>query len=516
MDAISNRAIPTDLGSLGSTGTAENAINAVNSDCFEKIEPLTPPQSALPPFPLEALPSPIDEYVQAVAKNTQTAPEMGGIIALGVLATCLQDKYFVRVSGNYTEPLNLFVVIIAPPGERKSAVMHLITGVLAKFEREFAEAQKPIIQQNHQERESLERKIACYKRKLEQEPNKMLELELRNTEECLAALPEIAPKRYIADDCTSEALIHLLATNDGVISVISEEGGIFGTMSGRYNNGQANFDVWLKGHCGDPIHVDRIGRAAEIIVRPTLTAILAIQPSVLQQIMQNSAMAGKGLLARFLYVFPTSQIGHRAFLGADIPAQTTSNYFGLINRLMSLPTSEDRQEFTICSEALNILSEHFESHEKYLAGTGQAISDWAAKYIGAVIRISGLLHGAIMVTHDDRCISADTMQSAIKIGQYLLAQAEFAYSRMCEDQTIQKARFVWAKLREKGVSEIKRSDLFQACRGKFFHKTVELIPILDLMEEHGYIRQVTPTYHGTGRPPDVQIMVNPAARDMEI
>ena len=53
--------------------------------------------------------------------------------------------------------------------------------------------------------------------------------------------------------------------------------------------------------------------------------------------------------------------------------------------------------------------------------------------------------------------------------------------------------------------------LFQNCRGKYFTKTEELFPILELLEEYGYLKITQPEYNGTGRPPDVHILVNPTA-----
>ena len=84
-----------------------------------------------------------------------------------------------------------------------------------------------------------------------------MELELQQLEGQLADMPELKPVRFFADDCSSEALTSLLANNGGILSVISSEGGIFDIMAGRYSS-KTNIDVWLKGHCGDPIYVDRM------------------------------------------------------------------------------------------------------------------------------------------------------------------------------------------------------------------------------------------------------------------
>lgn len=315
--------------------------------------------------------------------------------------------------------------------------------------------------------------------------------------------------RFFADDCSSEALTSLLANNGGILSAISTEGGIFDIMAGRYSS-KANIDVWLKGHCGDAIYVDRMSRAAECIPHPALSAILSIQPSALNEIMENATMTGRGLIARFLYASPASRIGTRTFRTPPVPEEVSENYHRLIYRLMTLSVPKEAVPLRLSEAAANVIADHFTEHEKYLSGEGQVISDWASKYIGAVLRIAGLLHGADMASALEE-ISAQTMRRAIQIGQYFLAHSCYAYSMMGGDLNIRKAKFVLAKIAKTEKNELKRSELFQMCRGKFFKKTEEICPTLELLEEHGYLKQITPESQGVGRRPDVKIVVNPAA-----
>lgn len=190
--------------------------------------------------------------------------------------------------------------------------------------------------------------------------------------------------------------------------------------------------------------------------------------------------------------------------------QTVDDYRNLIFRLMALPISEDTQTLYLSEKAFDLMADYFQEHERFLAGEGQAISDWASKYIGAVLRIAGLLHGADMDDGENE-ISASTVSRAIQIGKYFLAHSTYAYSMMGTDLSIQKAKFVMAKLKKKNVTMIKRSDLFQMCRGKFFKKTEEIFPTLELLEGHGYLRMEEPERQSAGRPADVRIFVNPAA-----
>lgn len=476
---------------------------------FPPLVPLTPQWVDLPTFPVDALPDIIRRYVSAVAEHSQTAPDMAAVISLGVLAICLQGKYRAEGTPGYCEPLNLYTVVIAAPGERKSSVMRDMTKYLYEYEQEFNQARSAEIFENRQQRDLLERRIIGIQKKMERTESRELEMELRQLQEQLEEIPELKPARFFADDCSSEALTSLMAANGGVFSVISTEGGIFDIMAGRYSN-KANIDIWLKGHCGDIIYVDRMTRDSECILHPTLSAILTIQPSVLDEIMSNTTMTGRGLIARFLYSSPPSRIGKRTFRTPSVPAEISTSYRNLIFRLMALPVPEEPETLHLSGKAFDLMADYFQEHEKFLAGEGQSISDWAGKYIGAVLRIAGLLHAAEM-DGNNREISAATMERAIRIGKYFLAHSAYAYSMMGSDLSIQKAKFVMAKIKKKNITAIKRSDLFQMCRGKFFKKTEEIFPTLELLEGHGYIHMEEPERQSAGRPADIRIFVNPAA-----
>lgn len=172
------------------------------------------------------------------------------------------------------------------------------------------------------------------------------------------------------------------------------------------------------------------------------------------------------------------------------------------------------QTVVLSPEAEAVISDYFEEHERFLIGEGQGIADWACKYIGSVLRIAGLLHLA-NCEKGQLEIPVTVMRNAISIGKYFLAHAMYAYSMMGTDLSIQKARFVWGRLKKKNVRTIKRSDLFQMCRGKFFKKTEEIQPTLDLLAGDGYIRIEEPERSSVGRPADMLVVINPEAMKLE-
>ena len=68
-----------------------------------------------------------------------------------------------------------------------------------------------------------------------------------------------------------------MALNGGKIALLSDEGSIFGIISGRYStNGHVDLDIFLHGHSGGFVAEARIGRATPEIRNARLTMGLAV------------------------------------------------------------------------------------------------------------------------------------------------------------------------------------------------------------------------------------------------
>lgn len=492
----------------------ENANNAENSaaelknaaGAFLPFKPLKPSADSLPPFPIDCLPSRLRNYVEAVAIHTQTPMDMAAGAALGVLAACLQGK--VKVEGNigHYEQTSLYIFLIAPPGSRKSAVIHAMTAAIEDYEQKYNEGNKTAMRRNKQERESLQRDINRLTRQLEVKYDTLTELELQHTQDKLVELPEIKPLQIFTDDCTSESMIRLLKDNHGRMALISAEGGAFDNIVGRYTK-KPNLDVWLKGICGDTIRVDRINREPDYIRNPALSMIISAQPGVLSELMQSSLLDGRGFLARLFYINIPSAAMPKSFRSAPIPATIREDYDHLIFHLLNLSENEPIT-LHLAPEAINQMDELCHSVEAYLRNEHRDMREWGSKYIGLVLRTAGLLHIAADGAGD---IQTEMVENAIRIGSYAFHHALYAYSILGADETVEKALHVVTKLRKLSVTSISRSDLYQKCRGRFFRDGKEMEPALNLLEQHGYIWLDVPAYSGVGRPSVGTIYVNPAA-----
>lgn len=336
---------------------------------------------------------------------------------------------------------------------------------------------------------------------------KATEEEVRAKATEIAKYEPVKPLRLFVDDVTSEKLTSVLAENKGRAAVVSAEGGIFDIISGLYSR-NVNIDVFLKGHSGDTIRVDRIGRASESIIHPALTMVLAVQPEVLNGLMSNNTFRGRGLTARFLYSMPKSTVGSRSFSTKPIPEGVRARYQALIETILS--SDNEQEPISLDDGAREVLEDLFNEIEGRLKGDLAEISDWAGKFVGAVLRIGGILH--VMKYPKDSMfdpVDRETMENAVSIGRYFLEHAKAAYSLMGADAVNKNARLFLAAVKRKRLAEFSRRDAMRLCRS--FKTADSLQPVLNRLCEYGYIavKPVPPSY-GPGRKPSDTYLVNPA------
>lgn len=459
----------------------------------------------LPAFPVDALPEVIRRYVLAVAESTQTPVDMAAVEALGIVSLCCQGKYFIRGNADWAEPLNTYTVVILPPAERKSSVLSMMIRPVEVFEKLENERRSPEIVKSQMELSKLEKE----KRSLVERASKgkAAEEDIKNKAKEIAEYEPVKPLRLFVDDVTSEKLTSVLAENKGRAAVVSAEGGIFDIISGLYSR-NVNIDVFLKGHSGDTIRVDRIGRASESIIHPALTIVLAVQPEVLNGLMSNNTFRGRGLTARFLYSMPKSTVGSRSFSTKPIPEGVRARYQDLIETILS--SDNEQEPISLDDGAREVLEDLFNVIEGRLKGDLAEISDWAGKFVGAVLRISGILH--VMKYPKDSMFDAvdrETMEHAEIIGRYFLAHAKAAYSLMGADTVNKGAQYLLSFIKRERLTEFSRRDAMRLCRS--FKTADSLQPVLNRLCEYGYIavKLQEPTL-GVGRRPSEIYLTNPA------
>ncbi len=483
-----------------------------------------------PPFPTDIFPDWLQAYVEAVAVATQTPRALAGMLVLSCLATACAKKFVVHLNADWHEPINIFTVTAMPPAERKSAVFTEVTRPIVEFEATEVARLAPQIAEAQGRHKIAEQVLGrAQKDAALANASERAALVARADELAreLAMVDTPVAPRLIADDCTPERLSSMLAEQGGRIAIMAPEGDVFDLMSGRYGtNGAPNFGVYLKGHAGDDLRVDRVGRRGEYVHAPAITVGLAVQPEVVHGFTTRSGFRGRGLLGRFLYAIPESLLGRRDIDPPVVPVHARNRYHQNLTALLLMRPSTDQKEEGVPEPHRLVLTvaarRNFRSFQAELEPRLgdlrdlEHLRDWAGKLAGAVARIAGLLHlaeYADLKTPWDESISDTTVAAAIRLAQdFLIPHAFVAFAQMGVDPADADARYVLRVLVDRECDTFTKRDLFQLVKGRFkamgpFERA------LAVLEEHSYIRpQPEIDRPGPGRKPSPKFDVNPLWR----
>ena len=510
------------------------------SDEWEPPVPFT--DYKLPEFPVDALPPVIRAYAVSAAESVQVPVDMCASACLAVLALTMQGKYTIMGKEDWYEPLNLYVLCIAPPSERKSTILSKVTDPINSYEADYNRRHALEIENSQNDfavmektRERMLSMIADKKagkkgaaKKLEKAEETLGDYEKKVaelTEEILNFHFKKSMKLY-CEDITPEKLSSVLEENDGRIGILSSEGGIFEIMKGAYSsNKEPKIDVFLQAWSGDSIRVDRVGRASNNIEHPALTMLLMVQPHVISGLVNNKTFSGRGLTARFLYCMPKSAVGHRRYRTAAIPETVKESYTELLTNLLDDEINDARvpKLIRLSDEADKLLEEFYNRTEPQIPAEYAELSGWMGKLVGTVLRIAGIITRALAADRiarasfdeiqdmdtdtDNLLVSGDTMKGAIAIGEYYLEHARAAFSLMGGDEVTSNAMFALEVIGRKGLNGFKTADLMRASK-KF--KTADATnEVLKRLTEMGYLRKETPESKKSGRPPAPKYTVNP-------
>jgi hypothetical protein len=454
----------------------------------------------LPPFPIEQLPLKLACFVRELARFSETDPGLAGVLVLAAVAACIAGKAKVQPKADYVEPLNIMVLLALRPGERKSSVFSRVLRALEAREKELQEDAREEIAEIARRREELEERLGAAQRAARKQQGTSLD-DVESLRAELAALPPGTLPRLLADDATPECIAPLMASNGGCLCVASAEGGIIAILRGRYAQGMPNIDVFLKGHAGDTIRVDRRNADSIVIHDPALTVALAVQPDVVSELLTEKQFRGRGLVARFLFALPTPRAGTRKIDVPPIAEAIANEYDATLRRLLLLPRSSPAPHLLFGEDAWRAWLAFACEIDSKIGDSGElaSIVDWGSKLGGAVARLAGILHLAEHAWDDDplrNAITAATVERAIELGRYFLAHAQVVLGATPPNERMLAAEALlkWINGRPSfSVREVQRGS-------QRFGGADDIRATLAVLEEHGYVRRREPPLPSRGRP----------------
>lgn len=410
---------------------------------------------------------------------------------------------------DHTEPLVLDALTVAEPSFKKSPVISMVKRPYIQFAHDWNEDNKQNIFKSQAERKLLEGKLEALEKKKDVTADEIAKLQTE-----LSNIPQTNFRRIVVDDITPESLVHQLEEN-GTLLMISDEAGMLGNFSGRYSNNVPNLDLLLKSWNGETYISDRATRGSIVLKKPYMSICLACQPYVFDNMINNSAFRGSGLIARFLYCFPVSNIGSRRYDTSPVPENVAENYKNLVYKLLSKKFNyhdEKEQYLHFDSKAYGEFVQYYNDYIEPQLVTDMAFcKDWGGKFHGLILRLCGIIHCVKCALNDanpiENRVGIDTFCNAVEIGEYFREQAIYAYSLGDVDIATVKAERVLNKIRSKHITQIRQNDLHHLCRSTLFKNVQDFGETIDMLEECKYIRRVTGK--GSNNKTVTDIIVNP-------
>ena len=499
-------------------------VPLVNKEEIFWQAPIPLSQHTLPTINLDLLPCWLEEFTRCLSQSTETPPELPLAMVLAACSTAVARRFRIRVKVNYCEPANLWLICALAPGNRKSFVQREATQPLIDWEQIKADELRAVTTRAESERKTQEARIKELRNRAAKASRSDgdstyddLCNELNELEQHLEEVP-VVPQLWTSD-ATPEKLAGLLELYQERMAWLSDEGGIFDLLQGRYNGGILNLDLVLKSHSGGSEKVNRISRPTVYLKNPLLTMGLSPQPDVLKGLVHKPGFRGLGLLGRFLYLLPESPLGYRTLEDVEMPDWVRNEYHQKIKALLDLPLKST--EAGDVEHTLHLSAEAYAEWKKFSRymetqmrpdQTLEHLNDWAGKCPGALARLAAVLHVAEHAGSPQPALKVplETVKKAAELMISFIEHSKVAFDLMGADETLQSARAVWRWIKRNHHEQFIQRDCFNALRSPF-PKMDLLKSALQILEERNYVQILEAEQRGVGRRPSPLILVNPDA-----
>ena len=268
-------------------------------------------------FPVHALNPVMRAMVENLAHVHRVPVELPAMCAVGIVSGALGNSFTLvgAVDGKECHG-NLFVVADAPKSSGKGSVASPLVRPLldasGEIEANFRQSELPGLRA---EKAILEKRVGMLVNELasgktgtgnnKQPMGEIEKIETRRElEQAHARLEAIEPfldalPTYWVGNATSEAMEGQFKRNNlGLFCYSPEAGATVRVMLGKYTKGDAaDLDLYLSGYSVEPLKSVRVLRGV-CQIKPCLSMLLMVQPSILRELMGNEEAFERGMTAR--------------------------------------------------------------------------------------------------------------------------------------------------------------------------------------------------------------------------
>ena len=446
-------------------------------------------QEDLPPFPVNVLPEWMSEWASHAAQAYQVQVDLPAILVLGLYAGSIARRVRINPAPGWFEEVNLYQMIVSPPGEGKSPVFSEAKTPLAETEEALAEFMRPEIAKKIAEKVSTEEQLKHQEKALarETDPNQraIILSECAKMRTSIYEMGQISETRLYCDDTTPERLVTLMAANDGRMIMPSSESDGLLTAIGRYGD-SPNLGVLLKAWSGEECRVDRATSESTIIKKPSLNILITVQPQAAEDLLNIHGFKGRGLADRFLYSIPRLMSGKRTSRPKPIPENIKKRYEGYMAASWGIIDQGEPQTLRLSDDASLAWYEFIDWMEPKLSPDGELapISGWANKLKSYSVRFAGIISMASQP--EAKIVRKEDMEAAIEICKYYISHTYKFLSQEPKEDSIKLAMKVSSWIKRYRYTEISTKKVTKAFSN--VANEIQVDKALEMLEKYNHVR----------------------------
>jgi len=416
-------------------------------------------------FPFEALPEILSSFGVEFSKNLQVADSIVGTNLISIASLLTQDKANIHI-GYRKIPINLFTLVVADSGERKTTVDKiLLEGIREKEKRDFAE---------------------------------------------MGFDSRINPK-ILLQEPTMEGIVTQFESGRNSLGLFSDEGA---KMIGGYSMGR---QVTTAGYLsnfwdGTPIERTRFQKKSvrsPAHITPTLfnkrlSACLMVQRPVFHRVWKNIFLQEQGLLARFLICQPIPLAGTRihSFEEKNTELESLKSIFDkrVLELLEELDLPKEHAEYynecppmrslSLSERSVKLHLEFCNEVEKELGEGGiyQPVKTFAAKIAEQSLRLAGVF--TLFEDSNAECIEEEMYEKGVIISRWYLQEVvRISKNDVFEDTSRhqQEVLNILNSRNAKGKRGLSIRDIIHRCATPQIRNKKRVLAILESLEKAGSV-----------------------------
>ena len=444
--AISTPAEHKDANDWTRAGASSQDLESALNDAINVGTPVAtatlwsePDEPEAMPFPVDSMPPAMAEMVAGIARSQRVPVVLAGVCALGVVSAALGLGLEVLSGSQRVTRGNLYILASAESGTGKSEVFGPFIAPMLSYERALVEHwRKHILPKVRAEIGLLDEEITALQKRSARE---VAPIDRDAVVETLAAKrarkEELEAKTktpcLIAQDITTERLGALLWENrEQLFSTSPDARKVVDNLTGRYSSSTMNDEsLYLQAFSGDPVRVERQGRAPVVLNKPCLAVLWLIQPDLLKKLVSDDSLSASGFFPRLLLCDTLATPSRIEAETLALPVEVERRWDGMIRDLLSsFRDAAAPQRITPTAGALRQLNEF---HNEIVDRCNTDLADlrpFAVRYAEQAWRVAVVLHagqwGAEAPSHD---LSVETAGNAVRLIRWFAAQQQAILAR---------------------------------------------------------------------------------------